>query len=339
MPRTIEDYHDVLTAFKTELGVESPLWMSMYGAYQNHAFSSAFGVTALTTTNLSAPFYVEDGQVYFGPIQDGMKQYLATMAQWYEEGLIYSDFMTVSNNFFPDFSLIQELGVYTIPVGIFNQMGMYSTDEDFAISASYDPVLNEGDTQHITYSSDDILVSGLCITSECSDPVLAAQYIDFWYSEEGFYILNYGVEGETYELNESGDPVYITDVVFADDTLTTDQCLMLVSKQSGSFVIDYLNRQSVAFNDAQMEAFDIWGEAQDDYLYPTNALLNTEESELYAQMYPELATYIQQYIPAVIIGDIDLDSSWDEYIATCEELGSEECTAVKQAAYDRYLAR
>jgi putative aldouronate transport system substrate-binding protein len=339
MPRTIDDYHNVLTAFKTELGVKTPLWLSMFGAYQNNAFSSAYDTFAFTTTNLTAPFIVRDGTVEFSPTQEGMKEYLAMMAQWYNEGLISSDFMTVANNFFPDFSTISDLGVFTVPVGILNQLPIYSDDEDFAISASYSPTLNEGDELHIAFGSDDYGITGTCISTACDNPELAARYIDYWYSEEGFYILNYGVENETYVFDENGKPTYITDVVFAEPSYTTDQALSLVSKQSGTFVIDYINRQSIAFSDTQMEAFDIWGENGGDWLYPTNATMNTDESAIYGAKYAEICTYVLQYIPAVICGEKDLDSTWDDYVATCNKLGAEECTAAKQAAYDRYMSR
>lgn len=338
LPRTIEQYHDVFTAFKVELGVKYPLWMNMYGAYQNNDFASAFDTYIFTTTNLAAPFFVIDDEVRFGPVQDGAKEYLSLMAQWYSEGLLYDDFMTEQSNFFPNFSLIQDLGAYTVPVGIFNQLALYSDDEDFAVSAAYDPVLNEGDAVHITYYNNDEMITGLCITSACEDPELAARYIDYWYSDEGYYILNWGVEGETYTI-ENGEPVYITDVVFADDSLTTDQCMMLISKQDGPFIIDYIKRQSYAFNDTQLEAFEIWGEAQADYLYPTNALLSTEEADIYSAHFADIATYIMQYIPSVIIGDTDIDSTWDEFVATCEELGYKECLEVKQAAYDRFISK
>jgi putative aldouronate transport system substrate-binding protein len=340
LPRTIDEYHDVLTAFKTELGVKYPLWISMYGAYQNNAFASAYGIEAFTTNNLTPPYYVnDDGEVLFGPTQDGMKEYLGLLAQWYDEGLIYEDFMTASNNFFPDFSLFGDLGCFTVPVGIYNQIPMLIGDDTCEISASYSPVLNEGDQLHISFYSDDYAITGTCITTACENPELAARYIDYWYSDEGFYILNYGVEGETYEIDGTGKPTYITDVVFAEPSYTTDQSLSLVSKQDGCFVIDYINRQSIAFSDTQMEAFEIWGENGDDWLYPTNAQLSTEESAEYGSKYAEVCTYVLQYIPAVICGNTDLDSSWDEYVATCNKLGAEDCTALKQAAYDRYMAR
>ena len=51
------------------------------------------------------------------------------------------------------------------------------------------------------------------ITTSCEDPVLAAKWLDFLYSKDGELLLWYGIEGESYELDEEGMPQY-TDVVF-----------------------------------------------------------------------------------------------------------------------------
>lgn len=46
LPQTVEEYHDVLTRFKTELGADAALWINSSGILNNDYFSSAFGISA-----------------------------------------------------------------------------------------------------------------------------------------------------------------------------------------------------------------------------------------------------------------------------------------------------
>lgn len=53
------------------------------------------------------------------------------------------------------------------------------------------------------------------ITTSCETPELAAQWLDYWYSEEGMDLAWYGIEGTTYEIGEDGTPQY-TELVTAN---------------------------------------------------------------------------------------------------------------------------
>ena len=69
---------------KNELKVESPLSLM---ASQLSSFAGAYGV--------SNTFYMDEGKVKFGPVEDGYKQYLMTMKKWYDEGLLDKDFVVM----------------------------------------------------------------------------------------------------------------------------------------------------------------------------------------------------------------------------------------------------
>jgi putative aldouronate transport system substrate-binding protein len=87
-PTTIDEWHEVLKAFKEKKGIAAPLsFKSKPRALEsliNGSFVGAFGVVK--------NFYVDNGQVKYGPAQPGYKEFLATMHQWYEEGLIDKNF-------------------------------------------------------------------------------------------------------------------------------------------------------------------------------------------------------------------------------------------------------
>lgn len=64
---------------------------------------------------MGSPFFQIDGEVKYGPMEDGYKKYLTTLSKWYADGLIYKDFYTyVDSNTNPPDDLVLN-----------NQMGLY----------------------------------------------------------------------------------------------------------------------------------------------------------------------------------------------------------------------
>ena len=63
--------------------------------------------------NVREDFYKEDGIVKFGQVQDGFRQYLAQMHDWYEKGYISKDFTSVSN--VDTLFSMGEIGTYNKP--------------------------------------------------------------------------------------------------------------------------------------------------------------------------------------------------------------------------------
>ncbi|WP_178075896.1 hypothetical protein [Paenibacillus oralis] len=88
VPTTIDEWYTVLKAFKeqdpNENGEADEIPILIPAG--ELAFAGAFG-----TPN---DFYRENDTVKYGPIEPGFKEYLATMNQWYNEGLLDKDFAT-----------------------------------------------------------------------------------------------------------------------------------------------------------------------------------------------------------------------------------------------------
>jgi putative aldouronate transport system substrate-binding protein len=71
---------------------------------------------------------------------------------------------------------------------------------------------------------------------------------------------------------------------------------------------------------------------------PTSGInLTTDESTEYYGLYSDIETYMDEHIIKFIVGDQSLDE-FDDYVATLKQMGIEDCIAIEQAAYDRYLA-
>ena len=61
-----------------------------------------------------------------------------------------------------------------------------------------------------------------------------------------------------------------------------------------------------------------------------------EESQEYNRIYADNETYEDEHIVKFVVGDESLDE-FDNFVSTLKQMGIEDCIAIEQAAYDRYL--
>ena len=128
MPKTYDELHDVLTAFKDEKGADSAFVLPVSGT--NDFVLGGFGV--------GATFYVEDDTIKFGPMEEGFKEYLQLMNQWYSEGLMYNDFYNYANEImFDGTDMIGsgQVALYYNETGTMTAYAEYANDPNFLVSA------------------------------------------------------------------------------------------------------------------------------------------------------------------------------------------------------------
>jgi putative aldouronate transport system substrate-binding protein len=339
-PETYDEYYDVLTAFKTELGASAPMMLSNCGSYQGNFFASGYGVNGSLVNN-STPMYQVDGVVKYGPIEDGYKQYLETMAKWYSEGLIYKDFFTYTeSNTMPPDELVSgdQMGLFGANITDIAERynSVVGDNSTLRLVGAYDPVEKKGDITHFGTDRSASAGGGYCLSTSCEDPEIVARWADYIYSPEGQILSNYGVEGETFEYDDNGDPV-LTDLILHNDTMPT--MLALTKYTTFSLVgVQDAYRMYVEFTDEQWEAGEIWALADDAYSIPSGASMTTDESATFNAIYGDISTYVAEITLRVILGEQDI-SIWDEYVANIENLGIDTCIEQQQAALDRYNAK
>lgn len=61
-----------------------------------------------------------------------------------------------------------------------------------------------------------------------------------------------------------------------------------------------------------------------------------DKPETYNGLYSDIETYMDENIVKFIVGDKPLDA-YDDYVSTLKEMGIDQCTAIYQAAFDRYM--
>ena len=342
VPTTVDELHEVLTAFQSEIGCANPF-------YYNSAckqLTTAFNVVRyqdLASNDLG--LYQIDGEAMTTFTSENFKAYLTTMSQWYSEGLIDPDFVSVEavDNGGHDEELLQadELGCWWANA---NSMSNYYTmcpAEDFDMVPLN--IMAEGNDANHVYPITRLFtigtcVTGTCLSSSCSDPEAAMGWLNFWYTEQGVMMQNYGIEGLSYNLVD-GEVEYTDVITNSEFDIPENVALLLYSTAAASWGTAIQERTWCFSSDVQVESIEAWTEALDGiWAFPTTTL-TTDESEVIAANAGDVCTYIAESVPRFIMGEYNLESDWDTYVENVNAMGMPECIEVYQASLDRFNAR
>ena len=340
-PYTIDDFETTLAAFK-DYGMKQPLMMLAPGAIQDNWLAGAFDVAAFCNSfpMSVAPTYVQDGEIKFGPVEEGFKDYITLMHEWYEKGYIEADFISDNSNWnSPDYAN----AITTGDAGIFycdwGNLGGYieaSEVDGFALEATYDMHATEDSINHFGTFITKSASNGFRITTNCENVELACKWGDWWYSEEGSLLANYGVEGEGFEYVD-GVPTF-TSLVTDSDLGMRDALLVYASNGTINCVIDN-NAVASGYSEVDKAAPEIWAKGMDDaYVIPSSMALSADDSTEAANIYSDIQTLCMESIAKFITGDKSLDE-FDSFVAQIEDMGIQDYLDIYQDCYDEYMAR
>lgn len=338
-PYTIEEFDEVLAMFQSE-GLEQPLMMLAPGAIQDNWLAAAYDVAAFCNSfpQPVAPTYVNNGEIKFGPLEDGFKEYILKVKEWYDKGYIHSDFITLNSNWNgPDYSNAITGGNAGIFYADWGNLGGYveaSEVEGFAIEATYDMHATEDSVNHFAQYTKKSVGNGFKITTDCANIELACQWGDWWYSEEGSLLANYGVEGVSFEYVD-GTPMFTETVTDAPEGMR-DALLIYASNDTICCVIDG-NAVASGYSELDKAAPEIWATGMDDsFVIPSTVSLSAEETTEATGIYSDIQTLCLESIAKFISGDKSMDE-YDAFVENLYALGVEDYLAIYQGAYDRAM--
>lgn len=330
-PETIEEWEHVLTVFK-ENGVKTPLAIST--ADSAKPFFSAYNVTN--------EFYLDNGEVKYGPLEDGYKQFIELFNKWYATGLLDPDYGTLTRQMvtgkISSGMVGASVGTARSLMGVCLAAGK-GENENFELIGTKYPVLNKGDypefgTWEMIYSSN----STTAITTSCENIELAVRVLDYAYGEEGHMLYNFGIEGESYVM-EDGYPKYTDEMYqYEGGDITASLKRYIMSIDHAPCIQDpRMYEQSLSYQE-QKDAIDVWGKTNmKDHIIP-HITYTSEESEVIANLYTEIKTYVNENEKLFILGKKPL-SEYDSFVEKIKQMGIDQVIKVKQDAYDRYVKR
>lgn len=219
IPTTYDELDKVLRAFQTELGLAEPLMATAGIVHTSNALCSGFDVNGGFSTfpMIAEPYYIVDGQVKYGIVEPGFKEYMEMFSTYYKDGIISSDFITKNTNPMEFTGTISsgDVGVFfgeTNMVPNYIQMGE-ATDPNFEI-APLPPITKEpGQATHFGTVKSPISgrVAAISLSTAEVDLEKMGKYLDFFFTDEGALLSSMGVEGNddgSYVFDENGDLQY-----------------------------------------------------------------------------------------------------------------------------------
>ena len=183
--------------------------------------------------------------------------------------------------------------------------------------------------------------SGCAISFSSKNKALAARFLDWGYSEEGYMLYNFGVEGKTYEIKD-GVPVYTDYIKKNPDGLQMTQAMGINfrSSWSGPFIQSKNYLLEYYYRPQQRESVENWLKSYDKAVETREpkTSMTAEEAAKFAEYTVELDKVVDESFIAFVIGTKSLDE-YDDFIATLKKLNIDRVLELKQIALDRYNNR
>ena len=170
-------------------------------------------------------------------------------------------------------------------------------------------------------------------------PELAARLLDYSYSEEGFMLNNFGIEGESYDM--VGEyPTYKEVITKNPDGLAMSQALPLYVRAANEapFVQDVRYIEQYYALKQQSDALAIWGNNNDEKHRMPQITLTNEESDEYTKIINDIETYRDEMATKFIMGEESFDN-FGTYVETLKSMKIDRAVEIQQAAYDRFISR
>lgn len=336
-PETIEEWEIMLTAFKEQLNIPIPL-----------------GTRASTTTtnmiasawNIYLGFYHDDGTVKYGYTEAAFKDYITTMARWYQNGLLDKNFASADKKTQDANFLAGKQGATFGAVG--GNLGVWMTgakangDNEFNLVGLKLPVLNKGDVPQYYDITQFEYSNGnpwAMVSSQCKDIEAAARLLDYGYTEEGGKLYNFGIEGISYTIVDNAIIPLTEEEVQAKYNMNITDFKKSYSRStdSGPFVLTpYLMQFSQT--EEQMAALENWSHNENKEHKMPPIVLSADASMEFSSIMADIKTYNEEMIVKFIMGVESLDNL-DKYQSTIMGMNIERAIEIQQEALDRYFAR
>lgn len=278
-------------------------------------------------------FHVVDGEIRHGYSREEYKVGIKNLAKWYKEGLIDAEIFTRGSRS-RDYLLSNDLG------------GM--THDWFASTSGYNDSLKDkvpgmefkamippagiSGKRVEEHRRANVKPDGWAISYTNEHPVETIKYFDFWFTEEGKRLANFGIEGQHYDL-VNGKAQFKPEIINSDTPVNAQMWAIGAQIQRG-FPMDYENEVQWS-NKYALEGIELYD--QGDYLLEPfmGVSLNEKEKEVFDKHWVTIRDYMVEMQQAWILGSRDIEADWDSYQKSIERMGFSKVIDVMQSAYDR----
>ena len=347
IPKTISEFENMIRVFNEKYGAK---YSFAWSRFNQHAggLCGAFGAyTACADT-----YYIKDGKVGYAMAENEWRDYMKWMNSMWNEGLIDQDIMTLDDTSIKAKIHNDQCGVSLTSMGQLNNWNKervaegkeavwigipYPTGEDGTLSCVFGGPGIGDDTVVVTKTADEETMK-LCL-----------QMLDYAYTQEGFLYWNYGVEGVSWEYDENGVPKF---TALVTDDPDTDPMTKYNGATWGTGCIQATNLLYLKNSQAAIDADNTWYYNYPDdpeknlavtsgWKWPKGTTFTVEESDELDLIANGISTYASENFASFLTGSLDIndDAVWNNYLDGFASHNLARVLEIRQACYERYLAR
>lgn len=301
-------------------------------------------------TAVTSAVFRYDDEISSGWITDGYREYLEWVLQMMDEGIMARDYLSletdrmVTNQYQADGTI----GIWQSNADKIEEIVDFYGADNPSLAVQAMPRVTKDPSEQYVWNDEVNLVAtnaGFSMSSTCANPELVCQWENYFWTTEGYYLANYGTEGESYHMDgdtpvfDWDQPVTVTGRNAPNAEMAQQLFTML---RFASFYVD--NDMLLAtFPQSGLDAVKLWTVegSTDARNYPTAAkgTMTTDETLEIAEFEADMQTYAQETCMKFLDGSLELnDENWDTYVQTVKEMGMDTLLDIYQTVYDEYMA-
>ena len=317
--KTVDDLTQAMRTLKAHFGASNPNYYPLSGRESALRFAYLFGAAAYVDENASGGiYYAHEKDNCFNVKADGAYEWIQTMKTWYDEGLINPSWVEGTNTE-GDWEAQTLQGDSSLFYDYYNRAEWF---------------MSNGATNTL-YGTD----NAIAVNASCDEETIITicQFMDYFYSDEGIELANWGVEGESFQYNEDGSRSFIVDY-------TTEE-----AKPAGEKRWSFLSDRLTVCKPVDQDAFYAWNtpliaEAASRIVQDQNMLerpvvvYTTEEEQRLSNLIAAVYNNEVAGLTSFIVGNTELnEANWDAFIAQMDRLGLAEIEQIQLTAYRRTM--
>ena len=335
VPTNREDLEEILKLFQTEMGATMPI---LVNAGLETGLTASFNAVFAGFRGLDFQLTEPEGkEVVANLASDNFIEYLVYLNHLYNEGLIIDDFMNTGREYGN-----WESSYYSGKCGVWadghNELAPQNRanaeDPDYILT----PMAMSDYECHVSEASTASMNGIVFLTAACEEPEAAIKLMNFCYTDAGILTGLYGIEGDSYIINDQGEAELTDAVLNNENGWSIQNALTWYGAQQWLPTMMGVHHYEMICSEESMAGIELWTEAYGDKAMkiPSACTLDAESSAEFYTLANDVLTLLAENAVKVVVGAMDEDG----YRATIEDangIGLARMTELYQAAYDAYL--
>jgi len=319
-PTTTDELKEVLRAFKTEdpngNGEQDEIPLGIRQTSSIYSLGGSFGLEF----QMRDTYNMVDGKLHNWLCDDEFKEYLQFLNELYEEGLLWPDYY---KDDLPSWRSNLAAAAYGAMYMPYTDVFMNVEDQYTGFDALTGP---KGANIWSDVISSTTVIGAFAISNTCQNPEAAMRWVDYFFSDEGSVFFRFGIEGETFNYDEKGQPMIVDEIKKAEEGFMTALGKINLVPGGGfpSVITDATD--GIVASQKTKDAAVLLMDNIPAIIY-SKPSLSIEDGERVNAIEQDLSIYRDESVTKFIIGEWNFDK-WQDYCDTLEKNGLRELETI-----------